>query len=100
MNAAFQASAASVFGAPAQVTGSTLSPNLTATTLLSSLNGANGTGVSLGSIVLGDGTNSATVNLSSANTIQDVVSDINAAGFDGVTASISGNHLVISSPTR
>jgi flagellar hook-associated protein 3 FlgL len=99
LNVAFQTSAASVFGSPGQATGGDLSPALTPTTLISSLNGAAGDGVSLGSIVLGDGTNTAAVDLSTANTIQDVVSDINAASFDGVTASISGNHLVLSSPS-
>ena len=95
-NVAFQVSAASVFGAPSQATGSVdLTPALTNTTRISDLKGANGTGVSLGTIQIGNGTTSAQVDLSGADTIGDVVNDINNAHIGNITASISGDHLVL-----
>lgn len=65
------------------------------TTLLSSLNG--GSGLSLGKIALTDRSGAtATVDLSSASTVQDVLDDINNAGI-GLTASLksSGNGIQI-----
>ncbi len=87
---AFQVSGASVFGAlSTQTFGSNaLAPSLTAQTRLSDLGGALGHGVSLGSIVLGNGSVTKTIDLSHADSIGDVVNAINAAGVGGVTASI------------
>lgn len=93
---AFQVSGESVFGSAGQVTGSDISPALTASTRISDLAGAGGTGVKLGTIQIGNGTTTAQVDLSSADTAQDVVNAINSAGVGGITASISGNHLVLS----
>jgi flagellar hook-associated protein 3 len=94
----FQVDGASVFGAlSSRVTGSVdLTPSLTATTRISDLRGAIGTGVQLGTIQIGNGTTTAQIDLSQADTIQDVVNSINAAGVGNITASISGNHLVLS----
>ncbi len=86
----FQVSGPSVFGGLSEgVQGTTnLSPSLTATTLLSDLNGANATGVNLGSIQISNGTTSQTIDLSQADTVQNVIDDINNAGLAGVTASM------------
>ncbi len=65
------------FGAiSAPIEGSNLSPNVTADTPLADLNG--GKGVEPGSIEISDGTNSSTVDLSSAKTVGDVVALIQA----------------------
>lgn len=93
---AFQVSGESVFGSAGQVTGSDVSPALTASTRISDLGGANGNGVSLGTIQIGNGTTTQQVNLSNADSVQDVINAINNAGVGGITASISGNHLVLS----
>lgn len=93
---AFQVSGESVFGSAGQVTGSDVSPALTANTRISDLGGASGSGVKLGTIQIGNGTTTAQVNLSNADTVQDVINAINNAGVGGITASISGNHLVLS----
>jgi flagellar hook-associated protein 2 len=93
----FQVSSAKVFGASSGVNGSVdLTPSLTATTRISDLRGAGGNGVRPGTIQLGNGTVAASVDLSHADTIQDVVNSINAAAVGNITASISGNHLVLS----
>jgi flagellar hook-associated protein 3 FlgL len=93
----FQISGADVFGSLASGVDGTanLSPELTATTLLSDLGGAGGSGVRLGAIQISNGTVSKTVDLSSANTVGDVVNLINAAGVGGITAAISGQGLQI-----
>jgi flagellar hook-associated protein 3 FlgL len=84
-------SGASVFGGlSTRVVGSTnLTPSVTSQTQISSLGGATHDGVNLGSIQLGNGTTSATIDLSSAQTLGDVVSAINAAGVGGITASLT-----------
>src|SRR6185437_3577844 len=65
------------------------------TSLLSSLNGGKGLGT-LGSINLTDRNNSsATVNLSTAETLQDVIDRINAAGI-GIQAQINSEQNGIS----
>lgn len=70
-----------VFGAvSAQSKGADLHPNLTAETRLSDLRG--GKGINLGSIQLSDGTHTATVNLSGADTIGDVAAMIRAQGSE------------------
>ena len=50
----------------------------------------------LGRIQISNGATTTKVDLSKADTVQDVINSINAAGVGGVTASISGNHLVLS----
>jgi flagellin-like hook-associated protein FlgL len=94
----FQISAESVFGATSsQVTGSaTLAPAATATTRISDLRGAVGLGVKLGPIQISNGTVTKQVDLSHADNLQDVVNSINGAAVGGITASINGNHLVLS----
>lgn len=90
-NLAFQVDGNSVFGAlTTQVTGTAnLAPAVAATTRLDDLSGATGDGVRKGAIQISDGATSATIDLSNADTIQDVVNDINAAGLAGVTASLT-----------
>lgn len=91
------ANGADVFGAySAQVRGVVdLNPSLTADTPLSELYG--GRGVSLGSIVIGDGTNRSTIDLSSAATIGDVADLIEAHPPAGrtITATITSTGLTI-----
>jgi flagellar hook-associated protein 3 FlgL len=96
--APFTADGAEIFGALSnQQTGATnLDPAATANTRLIDMNGANGNGIHLGSISIGNGTTSAIVDLSHADTLGDVVNSINAAGVAGVTASIGANGLVLS----
>ena len=93
-----QVSGQSVFGGlSAEVVGTAdLTPDVTANTPLSSLNGATDEGVSLGSFTLSNGTTSATIDLGSAQTLGDVVNDINSAGIGGITASLSGTGIVLS----
>ncbi|HEY2585289.1 MAG TPA: flagellin [Tepidisphaeraceae bacterium] len=96
-NLDFQISATSVFGRMNGVNGSAdLTPALTPTTRISDLRGASGNGVHLGTIQIGNGTTTKSVDLSNADTIQDVVNDINNAAVGNVTASIQGNHLLLS----
>lgn len=91
----FQQDPTTVFGgeSPSISTGTNLNPNLLPTDRLSDLAGATGKGVTLGSIQIGNGTTSATVDLSHADSIGDVVADINAAGLAGVTASLTNNGI-------
>ena len=93
----FQVDGASVFGAlSTRVQGTAnLTPNLEDTTLISDLQGANGNGVHLGSIVLSDGTDSKSIDLSGADTVGDVVNMINNAGVGTITASISGEGITL-----
>ena len=86
----YQVSGASVFGGlSASVSaGTDLSPRVLATTRLTDLAGARNNGVTLGSIVVGNGTTTKTVDLTGADTVQDVLDDINGAGVPGVTASV------------
>lgn len=90
--------AQSVFGATSGAVQGTadLTPNLTANTRLADLRGVGGNGVSLGAIVISNGTTSKLVDLSKADTIGDVTSAINAAGVGGITAAISGQGLTLS----
>jgi flagellar hook-associated protein 2 len=65
---------------------------LDSTTALAQLNG--GAGISRGAIRITDGSGaSATVDLSTAVTVNDVLNDINSASGINVTASIVGDHL-------
>lgn len=86
----FMVDGAEVFGAlSSRVKGNIdLSPRLSAATRLADLNGVNGKGVQLGPITLGDGSTTAVVDLSHADTIGDVINAINGAGLGGVTAAI------------
>jgi len=96
--AASQLSGQSVFGAlSTEVQGTNLNPAVTAQTAIGDISNS-GTGVSLGTIQLSDGQgNSAQIDLSSAQTLGDVVNDINNAAVGDVTASINGTgHLVLS----
>lgn len=70
-----------------------LTPAVTAATRLADLRGANGNGVQRGSILVGNGSTTAVVDLSGADTLGDVVNKINAAGVGGITASIGTSGL-------
>ena len=76
------------------ITGSDLNPNVSATTLISDLNGGNG--LTLGQIDIVNGTLSANVDLSAAVSVNDLLVAINGAGAN-VTASINsqGNALQV-----
>lgn len=94
----FMADGAEVFGATStRVQGTAdLTPALTAQTRVADLRGATDKGVRLGTIVLGNGAASATVDLSAADTVGDVVASINAAGVGGITAAVgAGGNLVL-----
>jgi flagellin-like hook-associated protein FlgL len=82
-----------VFGAlSTRVEGSAdLTPALATTTRIADLKGATGDGVRLGSIEISNGGTTAIVDLSGADTIQDVENKIAAAGVGGITASIAGD---------
>jgi flagellar hook-associated protein 3 FlgL len=94
----FMVNGAQIFGATtARITGSTgLAPALTPTTRLIDLTGASGNGIHPGAIRIGNGTTTADVDLSSADTIQDVASAINAAGLAGVSATVTASGLQLS----
>jgi flagellar hook-associated protein 2 len=69
-------------------------------TALSDLNG--GSGVARGKIVItqsGAGSGSATIDLSRAASVSDVINSINTAEGIDVTASVSGGHFVIAADT-
>lgn len=89
----FMVSGDEVFGAlSTRVQGTAdLTPSLSTSTRLVDLNGAMGEGVRRGSILVGNGTTSATVDLSDADSIDDVIKRINNAGVGGVTASIGAD---------
>ena len=91
----FQVSGSSTFGGISDPIGGTtnLQPALTPDTRISDLAGATSTGVTLGSVQVSNGTTTKTVDLSSADTVQDVVDDINNAGLAGVTASVGANGI-------
>jgi len=98
---AYQVSGAEVFGSLASgVTGNTdISPQLTAQTRLSDISGTSNDGIRLGSIQISDGSVTKVVDLSSAQSIGDVVRLINQAGVGSVTASISGQGLTLTGST-
>jgi flagellin-like hook-associated protein FlgL len=66
-----------------------LTPAMSDTTRLTDLNGATDDGVRLGTIRLGNGTTTALIDLTDADTIGDVRDAINAAGVGTITASIA-----------
>jgi flagellar hook-associated protein 3 len=99
---AFQVDGSAIFGAlSTRIQGTTdLTPALEDDTLLSSLGGANGTGVNLGEISVSDGQgNTQTINLAGANSIGDVITRINSAGIGDLTASLGTEGITISGGT-
>ena len=90
---AFMVDGSELFGAlSTRVQGEAdLTPAVSASTRIADLRGATGQGVRLGSIQLSNGSTSATVDLSQAETIGNVIAAINAAGVGGITASIGGD---------
>ncbi len=94
----FQVAGDQLFGAlTMQVTGATnLAPALTAVTRLVELGGASGDGVRPGAIRMGNGATTVDVDLSTADSVQDVVNTINAAGLAGVTASLGSDGIQLS----
>jgi len=68
-----------------------LTPAMTGATRLSDLRGAGGDGIRLGSVLVGNGSVSAVVDLSGATKVADVISRISAAAVGGITASIAGD---------
>jgi len=83
-----------VFGGSSNaVLGTNLGPNVTPQARLVDLRGAGGlaAGIARGAILISDGTQSRLVDLSSSDTVDDVVRTINATGL--VTASVSGQGL-------
>jgi flagellar hook-associated protein 3 FlgL len=87
---AFQVDGGDVFGATStRVTGRVnLAPDVTGDTRFSRLRGAAGEGVQPGLISVSNGTTTAVVDLTTADTVDDVIARINAAGL-GLTASIN-----------
>ena len=92
-----QTSGAQVFGALSSgVTGTAdISPDVSASTRISDLGGASNGGIQLGSITLGNGTVTQTVDLSSAANLGDVVNLINQAAVGGITASLTDQGLTL-----
>jgi flagellar hook-associated protein 3 FlgL len=91
---AFQVNGDTVFGATTTVSGATdLTPAVSATTRLVDLGGATGNGVTAGAIQISNGTSSKIVNFAGADTMGDIVTDINNAGLAGVTASLNNGSL-------
>lgn len=87
-----------IFGATSTaVGGMDLQPNLSGSTRLADLGGADEQGIRRGSLTLSNGVDTATVDLSEAETVGDVINLINAAGVGGITASIApdGNSLAL-----
>ncbi|MFT3785336.1 MAG: flagellar hook-associated protein FlgL [Tepidisphaeraceae bacterium] len=87
----FQVDGAQVFGAlSTMVKGrNDVSPSLTGATRLDDLRGTAGTGVKRGIVALSNGTTTVQLDFGNADTMQDVIDKINAAGLGGVTASIN-----------
>jgi flagellar hook-associated protein 3 FlgL len=87
----FQIDGAEVFGAlSSRVEGhEDLTPAVIGTTRLDDLNGTQGKGIRRGTIAVSNGALLANIDLSDADTLNDVVSRINAAALGGVTASIN-----------
>ncbi|CAN5460648.1 hypothetical protein BH10PLA1_BH10PLA1_02680 [soil metagenome] len=98
----FNVDGTSIFGAvSSQVQGTAdLTPTVSSITRLGDLRGATNDGVSLSSIVIGNGATSAQIDLGDAQSLGDVVNTINAAAVPGVTASISADgHSVTLTPS-
>lgn len=83
-----------VFGGPSQRVGNRdLSPAVTGDTRLSTLGGAAGRGVALGSLRLSNGGVATQIDLSQADTLGDVIDAINTSGA-GVTATLVGGNAI------
>lgn len=93
----FMANGAEIFGAlSTRVQGrNDLTPSISSTTRLSDLRGAGGFGVRLGTIRIDNGTDRADIDLTGADSINDLVNRINAAGLAGITASSDSVGLTI-----
>jgi hypothetical protein len=65
-----------------------LTPSVSAATRLADMSGVSSNGIRLGAISIGNGTINATVDLTNADTLGDVVDAINAAGVGGITATL------------
>jgi flagellar hook-associated protein 3 FlgL len=91
----FQVSGSQAFGGESASvsTGTDISPSLSGTQRVVDLNGANGSGVKLGVIKIGNGTTTTSVDLSNADSVSDVIDDINSAGITGVTASLTSDGI-------
>lgn len=88
---AFMVNGDDVFGAlSTRIEGTAdLTPSISAATRLADLGGASGAGARLGSIQVSNGTDTAIVDLSTADTVGDVIDAINAAGVGGITAGVA-----------
>lgn len=86
----FMVDGSAVFGAlSSRVEGTEdLSPVVNGSTRLSDLRGALGKGITPGAIEISNGSVTASVDLSSAKSLQDVVNQINAAGIGTITAAL------------
>jgi len=95
--ASFQVDGATVFNAlSSRVEGTgDLTPGLTASTLVSDLRGTTGDGVQLGSIRVGNGTDTMLIDLAGVDNIADIADRINASGLTGVTASLTSAGLTL-----
>jgi flagellin-like hook-associated protein FlgL len=72
-----------------------LHPALTTHTRISDLNGANGSGVTLGRIVVSEGTEQVEIDLSGADTVGDILDKLNAELPSTLQASISASGINI-----
>jgi len=72
-----------------------LTPSIATATRLSDLRGANGRGIREGSIQLSNGSESAVIPISTADTIGDVIDRINAFAVGGIRAGIAGDGVSI-----
>jgi flagellar hook-associated protein 3 FlgL len=75
-------------GAGVGITGASLNPNLTALTDFSDLRG--GLGIDLSGLIISNGQNTSTIDLSTATTVEDLLNRINHSGT-GVLARLSAN---------
>lgn len=90
-NLSYMVGADEVFGAVSSaVKGATnLAPKVTTSTRLSDLNGASLDGITKASILVSDGTNSRQVDLSTADSVGDVINLINNPPIGALTASLN-----------
>lgn len=87
-----------VFGGDSSaVHGVDLVPNLTGSTRLKDVRGATGSGIRAGAISISNGTTTRSIDLSKADTAQDVVDAINASGLATATIAGQGFSLVATS---
>ncbi len=74
-----------------------LDPALTLDTRLADLNGATGTGVHTGRIMVSDGQQQVTIDLAGADTVGDVIDKLNAEMPESLVATIDGQAIIIRS---